>query len=327
MRLPPFRPRFPWYGGDLQTLRNFIVRPRHDLSRWSWRRLELPMRDGSGDRLVALAAEPQAATGLPVILVHGLSGCSDSLYIRASAAVLLAAGHPVIRLDLRGAGASRPLCGGQYHAGRSQDLADALAGLPDEIAAGGVAVMAFSLGANMLGKYLAEQGEGIVRRAVMVSAPIDLAAAAARLERPRNWLYQRYLLARMKEESLAPAARLTEAERDAIRQARGIREFDDRFVAPHNGFAGSAEYYARCSALQFMAAIRAPTLVIHARDDPWIPAALYDRIEWRAHPNLVSAIAAGGGHVGFHDQVFTIAWHDHVAGIFLGNERRTPELS
>jgi predicted alpha/beta-fold hydrolase len=129
--LTAFRPRFPWLGGDLQTLRNFLRRPYHDLAAWPAERLELPLRDGSGDRLVAsLHRAGEGARGL-IVLLHGLTGCEDSLYIRASAAFWLARGRTVMRLNLRGAGPSRPLCGEHYHAGRSGDLRDALVALED----------------------------------------------------------------------------------------------------------------------------------------------------------------------------------------------------
>lgn len=70
-----FRPRFPWIGGDLQTLRNFLLRPRHDLTPWPAQRLELAMRDGSGDRLVASLHRVGEAAAPLVVLIHGLTGC------------------------------------------------------------------------------------------------------------------------------------------------------------------------------------------------------------------------------------------------------------
>jgi len=335
---PTFRPRFPWLGGDLQTLRNYLLRRRADLSAWPGRRLLLAMSDRSGDRLSACLHRPLAdrdhrgpGAAASVILIHGLTGCEDSSYVRASARALLAAGHAVLRLNLRGAGPSRATCRLGYHAGRSEDLADvldALAELEPGFCAPGVVPVGFSLGANVLIKLLGEQGgeapgpPGLLRGAVSVSSPLDLEAAQHRLMAPRNALYQRYLLARMKAEALAPPAAASEAERRAIAAARDVLELDDRYVAPRNGFAGAADYYARCSAGRFLRAVGLPLLVIQALDDPWIPAAAYRAVDWGANPRLVPAIAERGGHVGFHGADPEIAWHDARIVAFLGDLRR-----
>src|SRR5580658_360427 len=272
---PPFLMRAPWWGGDLQTLRNFLMRRRPALA--APERLLLPMRDGSGDRLVAAVHRPVPAPVKPrplAFLLHGLSGCEDSAYIVNSASHLLALGFPVLRLNLRGAGSSRPLCRFQYHAGRSEDLADALAALPADLVTAGVVAIGYSLGANMLLKFLGERGgEAPVKAAVAVSAPLDLAVAARQMMRRRNVLYQGYLLRHMRAESLAPGAEVTAAERAAIREARSIWEFDHGFSAPRNGFGGAEDYYERNAARRYLDGIAVPTLVIHALDDPWIPGA------------------------------------------------------
>lgn len=316
--LPAFRQRLPWIGADLQTVRNNLVRPRVDLSAWPWREALLPMLDRSGDRLVARYALPNPSRGPTVMLVHGLGGSAESTYVRAAARAFLAAGHPVLRLDLRGAGAARPHCALQYHAGRTQDLADALAALPDFVVGDGIAAMGFSLGANMLLKYLGEQGaEGPIRCAVAVSAPLDLAATLAAMLRPRNRLYHRYLLRRLQAEALAPGAALTARERRAIAGARTIFDFDQSFIAPRNGFADAWDYYERCSSGRFLPSIRVPTLVVHALDDPWIPRAAYDGFDWAANASLHPLISPRGGHVGFHGVGSDTPWHDQAAVAFV----------
>jgi hypothetical protein len=318
---PSFRPRLPWLGGDLQTLRNYLRARPPELADWLGRRLDLALADGSGDRLAAMLHRPRAPDGRPLaVLIHGLTGCEDSSYVRASARHLLGLGYPVLRLNLRGAGPSGPLCRYRYHAGRSEDLRDALAALerlaPD-LFAGGLLLVGYSLGANMLLKFLAEHGADFpVRAAAAVSAPIDLKATQVRLMAPRNALYHRYLLARMKAETLVGAA-LSAAQRMAVERARSVYEFDDAFVAPGGGFADAEDYYRRCGAGRFLAAVAVPTLVVHARDDPWIPAAAYDAVDWRANPRLVPLRPAAGGHVGFHGRGARAAWHDRCITQFF----------
>lgn len=312
-RFPPFRHRAPWWGGDLQTLRNLLVGRPPDLSAYPVRDLKFVMRDGSGDMLVAVLQYPeQGRSQRPlVVLIHGLTGCQDSLYMLRSAEAFLAAGYPVLRLSLRGAGPSRPLCRFQYHAGRNADLRDALMELPPELAMNGLLLVGYSLGGNMLLKFLAEQGRDFpVLAAGSVSAPIELAESSRRFLDRRNWLYHRWLLARMKEETLAgPADALSAAERKTVESVATVLEFDDRHVAPRNGFTGAADYYAKCSALDLLPAIEVPTLLIHAEDDPWIPAMSYRKAMQAGNDWLTCLLAPSGGHVGFHDASL-VAWHD-----------------
>jgi hypothetical protein len=133
----------------------------------------------------------------------------------------------------------------------------------------------------------------------------------------RNRIYHWNLLRAMKAEALAPAAELAPSERIAIAQARHIVEFDDRFVAPRNGFAGAADYYARNSAERFLPGVRVPTLVVHALDDPWIPPAAYRRVRWADNRCLHPALSRGGGHVGFHARGSRLPWHDQLVAEFF----------
>jgi predicted alpha/beta-fold hydrolase len=277
-------------------------------------RLLLPLADGSGDCLAALLHRPPGGPRAPlVVLLHGLSGGEDSPYMQVSADALVETGHPVLRLNLRGAGASRPLCRFQYHAGRTADLRDALAALEPGLTEPGLLLVGFSLGGNMLLKFLAEHADAFpIRAAAAVSAPIDLAAAAQRILMPRNRVYHWNLLRAMKVEALAPGAELAADERRAIDAARSIVEFDEHFVAPRNGFDGAADYYARNASQRYLPAIRTPTLIVHALDDPWIPADAYRRVAWHELPALTPLLSNGGGHVGFHARDHRLPWHDRA---------------
>jgi len=319
--LPRFEPRAPWWGPDLQTLRNLLRQPEPDFNGASAERLLLPASDASGDTLVGLLQRPPGGGRGPlVVLIHGLGGSEDSPYQRVSAAQLLGQGRPVVRLNLRGAGPARALCRSQYHAGRTEDLRDALAQLPEELVREGLVLVGFSLGGNMLLKFLAEFASATpVRAAVSVSAPIDLEAASLRFLAPRNRIYVWQILRNLKRVSLAAPAELTESERRAILSARSVWEFDDRFVGPHNGWAGAEPYYAANSARRFLHEIRVPTLLLHALDDPWIPADAYTSFPWRENAELLPVLSPGGGHVGFHGRGDRRPWHDRCLEAFLGS--------
>lgn len=316
--LTSFRARAPWWGGHLQTLRNKVMRPSVALPGHQ-ERLHFALSDGSGDRLAGmLDCPPDPVAGPLVVLIHGLSGCEDSVYIRSSAAYHLRQGRRVLRLNMRGAGPSRSTCGGHYHSGCAPDVHDALTALNGSLLSGGLFLIGYSFGGNVLLHLLAKHGEGLpIQGAATVSASIDPAQAARRLMAPTNALYQRWLLNNMKGQTVAPGARLSDNEREAVLRARSIIEFDDGFTAPRNGFACAEDYYRATTGWRVAAGIGVPTLLIHARNDPWIPAAPYEALERESPSNVEILLTEGGGHVGFHAKGYKEAWHDRRIGAFL----------
>ena len=303
MKVPRFVPRPPWIGGDLQTLRNFMRPPGDVLSRWPGQEMRFAMKDGTGDELHGALHRPLDGSARPlVLLLHGLTGSQESSYLRVTAGELLVAGYPVLRLSWRGAGPSLGRTKAFYHAGRSDDLLALLHGMDGSLAANGVMAMAFSMGGNVLLKYLGERGAiSHLRAAVAVSPPIDLRAAQQRLAVRRNRRYHQYLLARMRVERPCPD------------DVRTILDFDDRVVAPANGFRDAADYYAQCSSAPRLGAIRTPTLVIHAKDDPWIPSQAFRDVQWDSMRHVKLLMPWSGGHVGFHALGLKRSWHDEVA--------------
>lgn len=282
-------------------------------------RVTFPMNDGTGDILLGRVDRPQVDLGSPlVILVHGITGCEDSAYMRVSAAYFTRLGHPVLRLNLRGSGPSRGACRELYHAGRSADFRTVVKQLVDDWRGRAMVAIGYSLGANMLLKYLGEEGHGTpLQRVVAVSAPIDLATTARQMLKARNALYHFRLLRWLRLESLAAEPFLSAAEQLAIRHARTIYSFDDIVVAPKNGFSGASHYYEESSACRFLASIRIPTLLIHARNDPWIPFTSYQAVDWNSLRSVRLSVTGSGGHVGFHSRDSQLPWHDRCAAGFF----------
>ena len=317
--LPPFRQRFPWWGADLQTLASRLRPAPASADPAHSERLSFRLKDG--DTLLAELDHPASAQPARplVLLIHGLTGSAESLYIVSQARLLLGRGHCVLRLNLRGAGPSRAVCGGQYYAGRSQDFRELLSLLPAELTENGMAAVGYSLGGAMLLKYLGEEGAAApLVAAASVSAPIDLSATCRNMMRPRNWLYHRYILGEMKREATGEGASLSPVERSSILQAETIWHYDDAFIAPRHGFAGAEDYYERCKPVQFMPDIRVPTLVLASLDDPWIPGALYSGYDWAGNPALQPLLTTRGGHVGFHGLGGDPPWSDRAVAAFIG---------
>ena len=296
---PPFQPRFPWWGAHPQTVRNTLVKPLCPLP--LGREMRFTTADDSGDMLLGRLNQADDAPGLHrplALLLHGLTGSEDSFYVRTTTRMLLDRGHRVLRLNLRGAGPSAKLCSRRYHAGRTQDVRAVLAALPAELVADGVIVVGWSLGGNCTLKLL---GEGDFPAPVIagaaISAPIDLAASSRCFGSPRNRLYHRRLLGQMKADMQGNRAVVGDRWADAALSAQDLWDFDDKVVAPWNGWADAPEYYRVNSALSFLDRIRVPTLIVHALDDPWIPSRAYCDFPWGRNPWLRPALANSGGHV------------------------------
>jgi len=170
----------------------------------------------------------------------------------------------------------------------------------------------------MLLKYLGEEGSfSPLRAAATICAPLDLKRTCEHMQRPRNWLYHNYILADIKKETLAEGGALSAEEREIIRSVRSVREYDDRFIAPRYGFRDVDDYYELCAPLNYMPEVRVPTMVLAAADDPWIPAEYYRDFKWSDNPFLLSVMAEGGGHLGFHSADSNSPWCDTVLEKFL----------
>jgi predicted alpha/beta-fold hydrolase len=320
LELPPFAQRFPWWGGDLQTIATMLIDVPSSLAPGTSERLRFALADG--DTMLAMLdrpATPQAGKPL-VLLIHGVPGSETSPYMVRMSGYLLDRGYPVLRLNMRGAGPSRATCGGQYSAASSRDLAELIGLLPPDLTAAGIAAVGYSVGGAILLKYLGEEGSRTkLCAAASISAPIDLLGTCLSLLRLRNFLYHRHVFGAVKREALADGAMLTPIERRNIAEARTLHEYDDRFTGPRNGFAGAEDYYFQCSAVNFLPDIRIPTLVLASLDDPWVPGGAYSGHHWGSNKSLSlrPVLTPRGGHVGFHGVDGYKPWSDLAVMKFL----------
>jgi predicted alpha/beta-fold hydrolase len=162
----------------------------------------------------------------------------------------------------------------------------------------------FSLGANVLLKLLADEGdEAPLDAAATVSAPYDLARCAASLDRwdSLTAAYRLRFVFGLRRKAHAKASRHPgRIDLERIRRSLSLRNFDDAVTAPLHGYTGAADYYARASAgAAAVAKIRRPTLLVSAADDPMVPEASFPRQAAAENPFVVAALSRHGGHVGF----------------------------
>lgn len=258
--------------------------------------------DGDFIDIDRIDAPTGASSATPqLILFHGLEGSSRSHYARSMMRAVASRGWHGAVVHFRGCSGAPNRLPRAYHSGDSAEIDWVLRRLHGARPQAPMYVAGVSLGANVLLKWLGEQGTsaGFVAAAAAVSAPHDLAAANEVLKHGFNRIYTRHFLGTLIPAALAKLARFPGLYDGArVRAADSMQAFDDVVTAPLHGFASAADYYARVSARQFLGGIRVPTLVLNAKNDPFLPAsALPGPAQTAAAVTL--ELPEEGGHVGF----------------------------
>lgn len=255
-------------------------------------------------RVLALCNWQLVRESAPTLLVlHGLEGSGEAHYMRGIADKAFAAGFNVVRLNQRNCGGTEHLSKGLYHSGLTADPLRVLAELRDRDRLTRFAVAGYSLGGNVTMKLAGELGAEQfpeVRAFAAVSPVIDLEACMQSIERRENRIYEwnfcRNLQARMRRKARAFPGGFDLA---GLWKIWSIRAFDDRYTAPHHGFAGASDYYHRASALRVIDRVARPALILSAADDPFVPPEIFDAPEVRNNPNITTVITPHGGHCAF----------------------------
>lgn len=244
--------------------------------------------------------------GPTVVVLHGLEGSSRAPYVLRLVAALRAAGLSSLAVNFRGCSGAPNRLPRLYHSGDTADLARAVARLAAERPGRPLGVAGFSLGGNVVAKWLAEAGDRAareVRAGAVVSVPFDLARCAAALDAGGVWprIYRERFLRSLREKALALCERWDDLPFDAaaVRACRTFAAFDEVVTAPLHGFAGARDYWARCSSGPLLPAVRRPLLAVAALDDPFVPPEALPRAAARECPALEFEVLPAGGHVGF----------------------------
>jgi predicted alpha/beta-fold hydrolase len=296
--VPPFEPHPLLRGGDAQTIAGRYLPGRKVRLLSTYHEIELE----DGDRLAVLDSLPAGwSAGDPAaVLVHGLSGCARAPYVVRVADRLVRRGIRTVRMNLRGAGLGFGLARGIYHSGRSEDLRVVVEWAARRAPGSPVALVGFSLGASLALRLAAEAAQRPVAGLDCVLAanpPLDLAACCRNMRLGRNRLYDKNFVRSLRREVARLHATFPELGEPDLRRVRTLFDFDDAYTAPRNGFLGAEDYYARCSTAPLIASIRLPGLVVHAEDDPFIPAEPFRSADFP--DGLALELIPGGGHLGF----------------------------
>ena len=243
-----------------------------------------------------------------LLVIHGLGGSAEAVYVRRTAGAALARGWSVVRMNLRTCGGSEAISRTLYNAGQWDDAGSVLAemerrALPRPFVAAG-----FSLGGNLLlGHVGRAAGDCLADAAAGVNPPLDLSACIRSLEHPANAPFQVYF-------TLSLCAHLRRVRR--IRKTvgspawpwsiGGVRGFDERFTAPDAGYAGAEAYYRGASAGPVLRAARIPVLVLTSRNDPFVPPESVSR--WDRADRTRFVLVPEGGHVGYWQRAAPRFW-------------------
>ena len=291
--------RAPWWlpGGNLQTIYALSLGRNYSVS---YRRARWRTPD---DDFIDLDWLDTTATSPLVVLFHGLEGWSQSHYATSLMFELKRQGWRGVVPHFRGCSAEVNCLARSYHAGDSAELDWILRRLKQQEAQRKIYVVAVSLGGNMLLKWLGEQAEAaraIVERAVAISAPLDLHAAGRQLDWGFNrFLYTRHFLQSLRPKVLAKiAAHSLAIEPRAVRACSTFRAIDDLYTAPFHGFKNADDYWTKTSSKPWLKAIRVPTLLINARNDPFLPESALPTAE-EVSDAVTLEFPRDGGHVGF----------------------------
>lgn len=271
-----------------------VPRPRMRRERW-----EMP--DGDFIDVDWLAATEHAQAPL-VVLFHGLEGSTRSHYVKSFAQHAAQRGWRFAMPHFRGCSGEMNRLPRAYHSGDSGDIDWIMERFRGEANSQPLFAVGMSLGGNALLKWLGEKGQGIagwVQAAAGVSAPLDLLISGDALGSGFNMVYTKMFLATLKKKSATKLARHPGIfDGDAMRRSRTLRDFDNAVTAPLHGFLDTDDYWTRASARPLLAGIAVPTLVLNARDDPFVPeAALPQGVSLPTA--VVTEFPAHGGHVAF----------------------------
>lgn len=290
-----YRAPFGFANAHVQSILPRLIRRQESPT---WRRDRIETDDGDD---LDLDWSTSARSTLAVIS-YGMEGSPRGDYTVGMARALLDAGRDVLVWNYRG-------CGGEpnrkihfYHGGLTGDLHRVITHAADAGGYGSVELVGFSLGGNLVLNYLGHRGSdvpNVVKRAVAISAPVDVADCARALKRPGGGLYVRRFLRFFRSKIRAKAARGAGISDEGFDDIRTLEDYDARYTVPHFGLGTWQNFYRFVSSRHVLRYIRVPTLIINAKDDPFLGPDCFPESAASENPSLFLETPEHGGHLGF----------------------------
>lgn len=293
-----YNPKFPFKNGHFSTIYSSKFRPIPQLLQHR-ERLVLP----DADFLDIDWSYSKGNSSKVAILLHGLEGNAQRTYIVAQAKHLVDVGWDVAAVNFRGCSGEPNLSFQSYNAGKTDDLEAVLELVLDKNKYNEIALVGFSLGGNLLLKYLGERDTfpKEIKKAVSISTPISLRGSLESLNKHSNWMYRKSFLIKLREKYKVKMNDFPEKmSYSQYKKITTLLEFDNVYTAPAHGFKDAYDYYEKNSSLQFLPNITIPVLLLNAQNDSFLSSECYPIQLATEMKNLYLEIPKYGGHVGFH---------------------------
>ncbi|WP_258104478.1 YheT family hydrolase [Marinoscillum sp. MHG1-6] len=248
-----------------------------------------------------------------MILQHGLEGSSDRSYVLGMAKIFFQNGYDVCAWNFRGCSSemnSKPIL---YHSGATYDLdtvvSEGLKSYED------ITLVGFSLGGNLTLKYLGERDlDPRIKRAAVISVPVDLGSSSDVISAPQNFIYEQRFLTNLKQKVRRKERKIPGSmPMGDLKKVKTLRDFDEYFTAPIHGFKGATDYYNQNSSIHFLKDIKIPTLILNAKNDPLVSEKSSDESLASLNQNITLLTPDQGGHVGFSQGLSGPYWSEEIA--------------
>ena len=249
---------------------------------------------------------PAKNTESPVVLLaHGMGGCSNSGYIRRIAGKLFDRGFSVFMMNHRGSGPGMGLSDTLWNGGSSDDMEKVIQFVIRRHPCRPILLVGFSLSGNILLKYLGE-GRRVpsnIAGAFAVNPPVDLKEASRIISQEKgSFIFNRYYMRLIHRQEAALRQCFPNAYHLAKR-AKTIWDFDVAYTAPAAGYRDVDQYYSTCSSNQFLRNIETPTVLLCSKDDPFVPAQVFESLHMSN--SVFYHAPEHGGHMGYISRTIT----------------------
>jgi len=293
-----YRAKGIFKNGHFATIYSAKFRPIPKIAQ-TRKRLEL----SDGDFVDVDWSFSEEKTSKVAIILHGLEGNSQRVYVQGQGKVLIENGWDVAAMNHRG-------CSGEdnrkylsYNSGRTEDLTELIQQILSTTRYSKISLIGFSLGGNVVLKYLGEQGTipPEVKSGVAISTPIHLRGALERLINPENVIYSKTFINDLRKKYKRKMAQFPDAmNAEELKKIKSLLDFDNLYTAKAHGFDNAYDYYERSSSLQYLINIQVPVLILNAENDSFLSDECYPLEIAQHSENIHLEVPQHGGHVGFY---------------------------
>ncbi|WP_109301804.1 YheT family hydrolase [Aquimarina sp. AU474] len=294
-----YNPPFLFRNGHFSTIYPNLLRKVKGLKQ---KRERITLEDGDFIDLDWSFAAKQKSKKV-VIIIHGLEGNGQRQYITGLAKHLNTNDWDAVAVNLRNCSGEVNLLYRSYNAGVSEDLEEIINHILDKCSYDSISLCGFSLGGNIVLKYLGEGRKipSIIRSGVAISAPCDLYDSLLEINKPKNFIYEqrfiKHLKAKLHERQVVFPDEISIAD---IKACKSLIDIDNLYTSKAHGYTDALDYYTKCSSKQFLKNITIPTLILSAKNDSFLGPKCYPIDEATINTRVFLEIPDYGGHVGFY---------------------------